>query len=88
MVHWFLFDLGNTIIKLAYERVLENICRDAAVERDDLVDLLEAPGGYRDLERGAVTFFQFLPPSRVTNTGPSFDPDHSTLRSRGDSAIA
>ena len=31
---WFLFDLGNTLIKLAYERVLENICRESSVKRD------------------------------------------------------
>jgi len=55
----FLFDLGNTVIKLAYERVLENICKDASVERDALVELLEKPGSYRDLERGAVTFADF-----------------------------
>lgn len=59
MITWFVFDLGNTLIKLAYERVLENVCRDATVTRDELVDLLEAPGGYRDLERGAVTFREF-----------------------------
>ena len=56
---WFLFDLGNTLIRLAYERVLANICNDANVARDALVELLEEPGGYRDLERGAVTFFDF-----------------------------
>jgi glucose-1-phosphatase len=56
---WFLFDLGNTVIKVAYERVLENICRDAAMTRDEMVDLWEEPGGYRDLERGAVTFWEF-----------------------------
>ena len=59
MINWFLFDLGNTLIKLAYERVLENVRRDAMVTRDELVDLLEAPGGYRDLERGAITFGEF-----------------------------
>jgi putative hydrolase of the HAD superfamily len=59
MVTWFLFDLGNTLIKLAYERVLGNICRDAAVPRDELVELLEEAGGYRDLERGAVAFPEF-----------------------------
>jgi len=59
MTTWFLFDLGNTLIKLAYERVLENICRDASIERDDLVELLEKPGGYRDLETGAVGFVEF-----------------------------
>jgi HAD superfamily hydrolase (TIGR01549 family) len=56
---WFLFDLGNTIIKLAYERVLENICKRAAMNRDELVELLEQPGAYRDLERGGVTFSEF-----------------------------
>jgi len=56
---WFVFDLGNTVIKLAYERVIENICRNASTNRDALVELLEKPGGYRDLERGAVTFVDF-----------------------------
>ncbi|MGN6182603.1 MAG: HAD family hydrolase [Thermoanaerobaculia bacterium] len=59
MITWFLFDLGNTLIKLAYERVLENVCRASKITRDDLVELLEAPGAYRDLERGAVTFAEF-----------------------------
>ena len=59
MTTWFLFDLGNTLIKLAYERVMENICRDAAISRDALVDLLEKPGGYRDLESGAINFGEF-----------------------------
>lgn len=59
MANWFLFDLGNTLIKLAYERVLENICRDASITRDELVELLERPGGYRDLERGGVGFGEF-----------------------------
>lgn len=56
---WFLFDLGNTLIKLAYERVLANICRDASTTRDELIDILESAGGYRDMERGAVTFDEF-----------------------------
>ena len=59
MATWFLFDLGNTLIKLDYERVLENICRDASIARDELVDLLERPGGYRDLEMGAIGFGEF-----------------------------
>jgi FMN phosphatase YigB (HAD superfamily) len=59
MITWFLFDLGNTLIKLAYERVLENIRRNATVTRDELIEILEAPGGYRDMERGAVTFAEF-----------------------------
>jgi putative hydrolase of the HAD superfamily len=58
-IAWFIFDLGNTVIKLAYERVMENICKRAAIDRDALVELLESPGAYRDLERGAVSFEQF-----------------------------
>jgi putative hydrolase of the HAD superfamily len=58
-ITWFLFDLGNTVIRLAYERVLENICRDASATRDEVVELFEQPGSYRDLERGAVTFDEF-----------------------------
>jgi putative hydrolase of the HAD superfamily len=56
---WFVFDLGNTVIKLAYERVIVNICRQSDVTRDQLVDLLEQAGGYRDMERGAATFWEF-----------------------------
>ncbi len=58
-INWFLFDVGNTVIKVAYERVLENICKRAAIERDELVEIFEAPGSYRDLERGAVSFAEF-----------------------------
>lgn len=58
-ITWFIFDLGNTLIKIAYERVLGNICRDADVKRDRLVDIFEGAGGYRDLERGAVSFQEF-----------------------------
>jgi putative hydrolase of the HAD superfamily len=56
---WFLIDLGNTVLKIAYERVLQKICAESAVGRDELVDLLEDAGGYRDMERGAVTFWEF-----------------------------
>lgn len=56
---WFLIDLGNTVIKLAYERVLESICRRGTITRDELVELLEMPGAYRDMERGSVTFEEF-----------------------------
>ncbi|HEX9982746.1 MAG TPA: HAD family phosphatase [Thermoanaerobaculia bacterium] len=59
MITWFLFDLGNTLIKLAYERVLQNICTDASCTRDELVEILEQPGSYRDMERGLVTFWEF-----------------------------
>ncbi len=58
-ITWFIFDLGNTVIRLAYERVMENICKRAAITRDELVELLEAPGAYRDMERGAVSFADF-----------------------------
>src|SRR5581483_10271164 len=58
-INWIIFDLGNTVIKLAYERVLGTICKRASVERDELVAVLESPGGYRDLERGAIRFSEF-----------------------------
>lgn len=58
-VSWFLFDLGNTVIKLAYERVMENICRASNVNRDQLLEIFEDAGGYRDMERGATTFWDF-----------------------------
>jgi putative hydrolase of the HAD superfamily len=57
---WFLFDLGNTVIKLAYERVIERICADSAVDREGLVELWDVAGGYRDMERGSVTFWEFF----------------------------
>jgi FMN phosphatase YigB (HAD superfamily) len=57
-ITWFIFDVGNTVIKLAYERVIEAICRSGKATRDELVAILEQPGGYRDLERGAVTFHE------------------------------
>ncbi len=56
---YFLFDLGNTLIRLDYERVLASIRVDSTVTRDALVDLLEEAGGYRDLERGWITFSDF-----------------------------
>lgn len=58
-VNWFLFDLGNTVIKLAYERVMANICRESNVDRDQLLEIFEEAGGYRDMERGATTFWDF-----------------------------
>jgi putative hydrolase of the HAD superfamily len=59
MITWFLFDIGNTLIKLAYERVLENIRRESTATRDEVVEILELPGGYRDMERGFVSFWEF-----------------------------
>jgi glucose-1-phosphatase len=56
---WFLFDLGNTVIKLGYDRVIENIRRDTDASRDQLVELFEQAGGYRDMERGLITFWDF-----------------------------
>jgi putative hydrolase of the HAD superfamily len=58
-IRWFIFDLGNVLVKLAYERVMEAICNDADCSRDELVQIMEEPGGYRDLERGDVTFDEF-----------------------------
>src|ERR1700716_1242473 len=60
MITWFLFDLGNTVIKIAYERVIENICKESSVERDRLLEIFDMAGGYRDMERGAVRFVDFF----------------------------
>lgn len=59
MLTWFLFDLGNTVIKLDYERVIENVCKRSAVKREELLEIFEDAGGYRDMERGAVSFAAF-----------------------------
>ena len=53
---WFIFDLGNVVVKLDYRRVIANICADASLGGAELVALLEQPGGYRDLERGKLSF--------------------------------
>lgn len=55
----FIFDIGNTLIRLDYETALAGICRLATVERDRLIELMEWGGGYHDLERGAVSFEEF-----------------------------
>lgn len=55
----FLFDIGNTLIQLDYERALASICRYAEIDRDKLVQIMEWSGGYHDLERGAINFEQF-----------------------------
>jgi HAD superfamily hydrolase (TIGR01509 family) len=55
----FIFDVGNTLIRLDYETALAGICRLATVERDRLIELMEWGGGYHDLERGAVSFEDF-----------------------------
>jgi glucose-1-phosphatase len=60
MITWFLFDLGNTVIKIAYERVIENICKESSVERDRLLEIFDMAGGYRDMERGAIRFADFF----------------------------
>lgn len=59
MITWFIFDVGNTIIKLAYERVMDGICRQSNANRDRLLEIFDMPGGYRDMERGAITFAGF-----------------------------
>lgn len=56
---WFMFDLGNVLIRLEYETVLEKIAKRSNAGRDQLIELMDAGGGYRDLERGLVTFQEF-----------------------------
>ncbi|HVT02492.1 MAG TPA: HAD family phosphatase [Thermoanaerobaculia bacterium] len=59
MPSWFVFDLGNVVVKLAYERVIESVCVLSSVQRDELIRIMEEPGGYRDMERGSVSFRDF-----------------------------
>jgi glucose-1-phosphatase len=56
---WFLFDLGNVLIRLDYDRVLERIESKSRVGREELIELMDAPGSYRDLERGLISFRDF-----------------------------
>jgi putative hydrolase of the HAD superfamily len=56
---WFIFDLGNVVIRLAYDRVLQRIETRSRMTRDELIGMLDAAGGYRDLERGIITFRDF-----------------------------
>lgn len=58
-ITWFLFDLGNTVIKLAYERVMDRICNSSSTTRDELLEHFDAPRSYRDMERGTATFHDF-----------------------------
>ena len=53
---WFVLDLGNVVVELDYERVLREICSDAASTPEEVAQLLEGEGGYRDMERGACSF--------------------------------
>lgn len=56
---WFMFDLGNVLIRLDYDRVLERIEKGSTSKRERIVGLLDGPGGYRDLEKGIVSFRDF-----------------------------
>ncbi len=56
---WFIFDLGNVLVRLAYDRVLARLETRSRATRDELVALLDSAGGYRDLERGLITFREF-----------------------------
>jgi glucose-1-phosphatase len=56
---WFLFDLGNVLVKLAYERVLDRICSASTRSRDAVLAAIDGERGYRDMERGAGTFEDF-----------------------------
>ena len=75
---WFVFDLGNTVIKLAYERVLHRLSAQMPeMSRDDVMQILEKAGGYRDLERGLVTFAEFY---EFLRDGSGYKGTMATLR--------
>jgi len=56
---WFVFDLGNVVINVDYEKLIHGICSNADVDRDRLIQIIEGAGGYRDLEKGLVSFKDF-----------------------------
>lgn len=56
---WFIFDLGNVLLRLAYPRVLAVISQSSSIGGDELHRLMDGPGGYRDLERGVSSFPAF-----------------------------
>lgn len=56
---WFIFDLGNVLIRLAYDRVLARLEARSRCSREELVSMLDSAGGYRDLERGLISFKEF-----------------------------
>lgn len=56
---WFVFDLGNVLIRLDYDRVLDRIEARSRFSREQLVSMLDSAGGYRDLERGLISFKEF-----------------------------
>ena len=75
--HWFIFDIGNVLLRLDYGKVLRNLCRNSSMSPSELRSLIEGAGGYRDLERGLLdfnAFHQFL----VTRGG--YRADLSTFR--------
>lgn len=59
MPSWFVFDLGNVLIRLAFDRVIETICASCSADREELISLLGGAGGYLDLEKGLVSFDRF-----------------------------
>lgn len=56
---WFIFDLGNVLLRLAYPRVLDVISSSSTTGGEKLHQLMDGPGGYRDLERGLSSFSSF-----------------------------
>lgn len=56
---WFLFDLGNVLIQLDYERMIRGLRADSPATREQVIRALERPGGCRDLELGAISFQEF-----------------------------
>jgi len=56
---WFVFDIGNVVIKLDYEQMLAAIVEESSTNRDGLIMVFERMGGARDLERGVITFGEF-----------------------------
>jgi len=74
---WFIFDIGNVLLTLDYDKVLRNIGAAARMPADELKALLESEGGYRDLERGMFDFADF---HRFLSKKAGYTADVETLR--------
>ena len=57
---WFIWDLGNVVLKLAWNRVEEAIIARSSCNPEILRSIIEGPGGYRDMESGKVSFAELF----------------------------
>ncbi|MEO8217137.1 MAG: HAD-IA family hydrolase [Acidobacteriota bacterium] len=57
---WFIWDLGNVVLKLAWERVVTSLVASSSADAGAMKRLMEGPDGYRAMERGDVAFAELF----------------------------